>query len=85
MAIMVKGTRAASDAPFKWPTRSLKALTSLSFFTRHTDKIDKKFTVVLLRLFFKIFWVRESSVNNPLKTLLVRPLCTIDRNYSRYF
>ena len=55
MAIMVKGTRAASDAPFKWPTRSLKALTSLSFFTRHTDKIDKKFTVVLLRLYFNFF------------------------------
>ena len=44
MAIMVKGTCAESDAPFKWPTRSLKALTSLSFLTRHTDKIVKKFT-----------------------------------------
>ena len=55
MAIMVKGTRAASDAPFKWPTRSLKALTSLSFCTRHPDKIEKKFTVifVLLRFDFK--------------------------------
>ena len=72
MAIMVKGTRAASDAPFKWPTRSLKALTSLSFFTRHTDKIDKKFTVILLRLFFKKIWVRESSVNNPHKTLVYK-------------
>ena len=53
MAIMVKGTRAASDAPFKWPTRSLKALTSLSFFTRHTDKIYKKFTVIFVLLRFQ--------------------------------
>ena len=53
MAIMVKGTRAASDAPFKWPTRSLKALASLSFFTRLIKSTKSSLYFCFATLVFK--------------------------------